>query len=50
MLFFINSCNTTEYLFTEVSDSIGLDYRYSGNDTQQFGAGIIVIDVNNDGW
>lgn len=37
-------------LFTEVSDSIGLDYVYPGNDFQLAGGGLMVIDVNNDGW
>jgi len=40
----------SQKLFTEVSDSIGLDYRYPGNDNQLAGGGLMVIDVNNDGW
>lgn len=37
-------------LFTEVSDEVGLDYVYPGNDFQMVGGGVMVIDVNNDGW
>ena len=37
-------------LFKEVSDSIGIDYIYPGNDFQMAGGGLMVIDVNNDGW
>lgn len=37
-------------LFTEVSNDVGLTYIYPGNDVQMAGGGIIVIDVNNDGW
>lgn len=37
-------------LFKEVSDEFGLTYIYPGNDVQMAGGGIIVIDVNNDGW
>lgn len=36
--------------FTECSDEIGLDYIYPGNDFQMAGGGLMVIDVNNDGW
>lgn len=37
-------------LFKEVSNEIGVDYKYPGTDLQMAGAGIVVIDVNNDGW
>lgn len=36
--------------FEEVSDEVGLDYIYPGNDFQMVGGGLMVIDVNNDGW
>ena len=44
------SCNKSEFLFTEISGEIGLNYQYPGNDHQDVGAGVIVLDVNNDGW
>ncbi len=37
-------------IFEEVSSEIGLDYVYPGNSFQMAGAGLMVIDVNNDGW
>lgn len=37
-------------LFTEVSEEVGLDYTYPGNQFQMAGTGLMVIDVNNDGW
>lgn len=37
-------------LFSEVSDSIGMDYRYQGNSFQVTGGGVMVFDFNNDGW
>lgn len=40
----------SQQLFKEVSDEVGLNYIYPGNDLQMAGGGIIVIDVNNDGW
>ncbi len=40
----------SQKLFSEVSDSIGLNYIYPGNDFQLAGGGLMVIDVNNDGW
>jgi len=36
--------------FEEVSDELGVDYIYPGNDFQMVGGGLMVIDVNNDGW
>jgi hypothetical protein len=36
--------------FTEVSNEVGLTYIYPGNDHQEVGAGMVVMDVNNDGW
>ncbi|MFT6244947.1 MAG: hypothetical protein ACJA0U_001597 [Salibacteraceae bacterium] len=37
-------------VFKEVSVEVGLDYIYPGNDFQMVGGGVMVIDVNNDGW
>lgn len=37
-------------LFTEVSDAVGIDYRYEGNSFQVTGGGVLVLDFNNDGW
>lgn len=37
-------------MFLEVSNSKGIDYNYPGNDYQEVGAGVTIIDVNNDGW
>ena len=37
-------------LFTEVSDSVGLNYNYPGISNLQIGGGICVFDYNNDGW
>ena len=39
-----------QQLFKEVSNEIGVDYKYPGTDLQMAGAGLVVIDVNNDGW
>ena len=36
--------------FTEVSDASGMNYIYPGNDHQEAGAGVTILDVNNDGW
>lgn len=36
--------------FEEVSDQVGLDYYYPGHHRQEVGAGITVVDINNDGW
>lgn len=36
--------------FTEVSNLVGIDYNYPGISYSQIGAGVIVLDVNNDGW
>jgi hypothetical protein len=49
VLFFILPAYS-QRVFTEVSDSIGLGYIYPGNDFQLAGGGLMVIDVNNDGW
>ena len=46
----INTYYSQNTLFKEVSDSIGIDYIYPGNDFQMAGGGLMVIDVNNDGW
>lgn len=40
---------TAQY-FTEVSNRVGLTYIYPGNDNQEVGGGVVVLDVNNDGW
>jgi len=37
-------------LFSEVSEEVGMNYRYEGNEFQMAGGGLMVIDVNNDGW
>ena len=49
-VFMINTYYSQNKLFKEVSDSIGIDYIYPGNDFQMAGGGLMVIDVNNDGW
>ena len=36
--------------FSEVSDKVGMDYRYPGNDFQMAGGGVTIIDFNKDGW
>jgi len=36
--------------FKEVSNEVGLNYNFPGNDHQEIGAGITILDVNNDGW
>lgn len=36
--------------FKEVSDEKGMNYHYPGNDFQMAGGGVLIIDVNNDGW
>lgn len=36
--------------FVEVSDKVGMNYRYPGNDFQMAGGGITIIDFNKDGW
>lgn len=36
--------------FVEVSNEKGIGYNYPGNDYQEVGAGVTIIDVNNDGW
>ena len=41
---------STAQVFKEVSDAKGITYVYPGNDYQEVGAGITIIDVNNDGW
>ena len=48
--FLFLGCKSHNLLFTEVSNEIGLNYNYPGNDHQDVGAGIVIIDVNNDGW
>ena len=37
-------------LFDEVGTEKGLNYIYPGNEFQMAGGGVMVIDVNNDGW
>lgn len=36
--------------FIEVGEEKGLTYIYPGNEFQMAGGGVLVIDVNNDGW
>lgn len=44
------SFSAKSQLFTEVSTEVGLNYTYPGNDFQMIGGGVMIIDVNNDGW
>jgi len=44
------SISTIAQKFTEVSNQVGIDYQYPGLDVQEIGAGITILDVNNDGW
>lgn len=48
-LFFFPLISSSQH-FVEVSDKVGLTYDFPGNDKQEIGAGITIIDVNNDGW
>lgn len=50
LIFPVVQLHAQNKLFTELSDSLGLDYIYPGNEYQIAGGGIMVIDVNNDGW
>lgn len=53
ILTFIGFCHAMslgQSPFTECSDEVGLNYIYPGNDFQMAGGGLMVIDVNNDGW
>ncbi len=50
VLFTLQNQLTAQKMFTEVSNEIGVDYKYPGTDLQMAGAGLVVIDVNNDGW
>lgn len=50
ILLFSIEASAQKPFFTEVSNDVGLTYIYPGNDLQMAGGGIIVIDVNNDGW
>lgn len=36
--------------FEELSKELGVDYIYPGGHSQEVGAGVTIIDVNNDGW
>lgn len=36
--------------FEELSDKVGLNYHFPGIGNQSVGAGVTVIDINNDGW
>lgn len=36
--------------FTEVSDAVGLNYRYPGIQNHQIGGGVTVFDFDDDGW
>lgn len=40
----------TQTRFTEVGEEVGLTYIYPGNEFQMAGGGVLVIDVDNDGW
>jgi len=37
-------------LFKESGNEVGINYIYPGNDNQEVGAGVTVLDINNDGW
>lgn len=53
LIYFFLFFATTNFLaqkFKEVSISKGITYNYPGNDYQEVGAGVTVLDVNNDGW
>lgn len=50
ILFCIIDLVANSQQFKEVSSEVGLDYIYPGNDFQMVGGGLMVIDVNNDGW
>lgn len=52
ILIILASCDFTaiSQQFKEVSSEVGLNYIYPGNDFQMVGGGLMVIDVNNDGW
>lgn len=50
VLLFVRATTGHLQMFTEVSDGVGLSYIYPGNDNQDVGAGITILDVNNDGW
>lgn len=43
-------CEAQTNYFKEVSSEIGVDYIYPGGHGQEVGAGVTIIDVNNDGW
>ncbi len=47
---FLFNGNVYAQYFEEVSTKVGVDYIYPGNDFQMVGGGLMVIDVNNDGW
>jgi enediyne biosynthesis protein E4 len=49
-LFGLNTAQSQQTIFTEVGEESGLDYIYPGNEFQMAGGGVMVIDVNNDGW
>lgn len=49
-LFLLITFSVTSQTFKEVSSEVGLDYIYEGNGFQMAGAGLMVIDFNNDGW
>lgn len=50
LLFVTIDIHAQQKMFTEVATECGLDYIYPGNDFQMAGGGVLVIDVNNDGW
>lgn len=39
-----------ESYFKEVGQELGVDYIYPGGHSQEVGAGVCILDVNNDGW
>ena len=46
----ISSISWAQTRFTEVGEEVGLTYIYPGNEFQMAGGGVLVIDVDNDGW
>lgn len=50
LFFYSLATNAQTALFKEVGLDVGLNYIYPGNDNQEVGAGITILDINNDGW
>ncbi len=50
MFYLFIGLRSSAQLFTEVSRDVGITFEYEGLDGQEVGAGVTVLDVNNDGW